>query len=101
MQGGAMMTTGWLPPTAGGAMLGGPLRFAAMMVDAIERGATVYWSFFGPFGEAAISAVEMTATMQRRYLAWVAESFGVSASSFAPAGGARAGVELVGWGARD
>ena len=72
------MTMGWLPPSAAGRLMRGPLAFGAVMVDAYEEGARLFWSFWGPFGEPAIGAAEALAGMQRRYLAWLADTFGQS-----------------------
>ncbi len=70
------MTMGWLPPSAAGRLMRGPLAFAAVMVDAWEESARLFWSFWGPFGEPVIGAAEAIAGMQRRYLAWLADTFG-------------------------
>jgi hypothetical protein len=62
------MSMGWSPMAMTGMMLRAPLEITGLMIDAYVEGARVFWSFWGPFGEPAISTIEMIAGMQRRTL---------------------------------
>jgi hypothetical protein len=68
------MTTGESAREQTGSMLRGPLALAGAMVDACAEGATVYWSYWGPLGEPVIAVLELTAEVQRRYLAWLGDA---------------------------
>jgi hypothetical protein len=52
----------------------GPLALAGMMVDACAESGRLFWSYWGPIGEQAISVVDSIADLQRRYLALLARS---------------------------
>jgi hypothetical protein len=52
----------------------GPLALAGMIVDACAEQGRLFWSYWGPLGESAISVVESIADIQRRYLALLARS---------------------------
>lgn len=52
----------------------GALALAGMMVDACVESGRLFWSYWGPLGEPAISVVESIADIQRRYLDLLARS---------------------------